>query len=458
MYFSLKKTMKTLIILQVLVLICTDIGHSQNIAINNTGVSANPHAILDIDDTTNSKGLLIPRMTTTERLAIGGLGITEEGLTIYDSDIDNYWLWDGASWKEFGMVNKTWSSSGNFGNDPSTNFIGTIDSQSLVFKTNNIERFRIGSNGNIGIGIIDPLDLLHLYSGTDVADIRLTTANFGVASSINLQRASVGETAVLDGNILGNLTFSGFDGTNYVSGAKILSEVNGVVNSGLIPAQLKFQTNDGVSGLATRMVLSKDGDLGIGTLSPQEKLDINGTIRITDGTEGAGKVLTSDANGTAKWETHGYTYAQLSDSILQNITTTSPTPIIFSTNDEINGVSHTPNTSAITIQSNGVYYLAAQPQVNRIGTSGAAKFHCWVQLDKGNGWEDIPNSNILREFNNQNMEDVIIVCLTQYFDIGDKIRIMMSTTDVSQGVHLQPYLNIPNEPNIPSIIFTMFKI
>lgn len=45
------------------------------------------------------------------------------------------------------------------------------------------------------------------------------------------------------------------------------------------------------------------GNVGIGTLNPTEKLDINGQIRIQGGNPGAGKVLTSDATGVASWAT-----------------------------------------------------------------------------------------------------------------------------------------------------------
>ncbi len=45
----------------------------------------------------------------------------------------------------------------------------------------------------------------------------------------------------------------------------------------------------------------KNERLGIGTMAPKAKLDIAGTVKITDGTQGAGKILTSDANGNARW-------------------------------------------------------------------------------------------------------------------------------------------------------------
>jgi hypothetical protein len=54
----------------------------------------------------------------------------------------------------------------------------------------------------------------------------------------------------------------------------------------------------------TRLYIDNNtGNIGIGNSNPQAKLDINGNIRIADGTQGAGKVLTSDENGFASWQT-----------------------------------------------------------------------------------------------------------------------------------------------------------
>ncbi len=43
-------------------------------------------------------------------------------------------------------------------------------------------------------------------------------------------------------------------------------------------------------------------NVGIGNTNPQAKLDITGNIKIADGTQGDGKVLTSNATGVATWQ------------------------------------------------------------------------------------------------------------------------------------------------------------
>ena len=52
----------------------------------------------------------------------------------------------------------------------------------------------------------------------------------------------------------------------------------------------------------TRLTVDSTGNIGIGTTSPAAKLDVAGNVKIADGTQGSGKVLTSNANGVASWQ------------------------------------------------------------------------------------------------------------------------------------------------------------
>ena len=47
------------------------------------------------------------------------------------------------------------------------------------------------------------------------------------------------------------------------------------------------------------------GKVGIGTTSPAAKLDVAGQVKISGGSPGVGKVLTSDADGLASWQSSG---------------------------------------------------------------------------------------------------------------------------------------------------------
>ncbi|GEM_PF-4249185 len=51
------------------------------------------------------------------------------------------------------------------------------------------------------------------------------------------------------------------------------------------------------------ITINSSGNLGIGTISPGAALEVNGQVKITGGTPGSNKVLTSDGDGLATWTT-----------------------------------------------------------------------------------------------------------------------------------------------------------
>ena len=67
----------------------------------------------------------------------------------------------------------------------------------------------------------------------------------------------------------------------------------------ILPADSNF-TIDGNLGTEVMRVQS-DGLVGIGTTTPNEVLEVNGHIRMTDGSEAANTVMIGDVDGTASW-------------------------------------------------------------------------------------------------------------------------------------------------------------
>ena len=67
--------------------------NSGNISIGSP--SPSPKAILHITSTT--KGVLIPAMTTAQRLAIAP-AIIDNGLMVYDTDTVSFYYWDSTQW------------------------------------------------------------------------------------------------------------------------------------------------------------------------------------------------------------------------------------------------------------------------------------------------------------------------------------------------------------------------
>lgn len=136
--------------------------------------------------------------------------------------------------------------------------------------------------------------------GTDL-EVRNTTLGVGNPATIGL-RQSTAVTSI--SSPLGRINF----GDNYSATApqaQILA-VRGNLSSSAadVPTDIIFSnTPDGSSVLTERMRILYDGNVGIGTATPAAKLHIMGSLRMVDGTQAAGRVMRSDANGTGSWQT-----------------------------------------------------------------------------------------------------------------------------------------------------------
>ena len=80
--------------------------------------------------------------------------------------------------------NLDWSLTGNAGTNPNSNFLGTTDNQPLVIRTNNTERVRIDTNGNVGIGIATPTQRLDVNGNVRFSGALMPNGNPGTAGQV----------------------------------------------------------------------------------------------------------------------------------------------------------------------------------------------------------------------------------------------------------------------------------
>jgi hypothetical protein len=112
-------------------------------------------------------------------------------------------------------------------------------------------------------------------------------------------------TVVVSDDILGQVEFSGADGTNYIPGARITAAVDGTPGSLDMPGRLVFSTTaDGASTPTERMRINNAGNVGIGTASPGALLNVvantsTDAVRITQTGTGNALVVEDNANPDA---------------------------------------------------------------------------------------------------------------------------------------------------------------
>ncbi|MGB4846937.1 MAG: H-type lectin domain-containing protein [Saprospiraceae bacterium] len=75
--------------------LCIVTGFTQGVSVNDNGVPADASAMLDVSS--HTKGVLVPRLRTNERISVIS---PAEGLLVYDIDTHSFWFAFGGIWKE----------------------------------------------------------------------------------------------------------------------------------------------------------------------------------------------------------------------------------------------------------------------------------------------------------------------------------------------------------------------
>ncbi|MEP7229669.1 MAG: hypothetical protein ABI691_05425 [Ginsengibacter sp.] len=312
---------------------------AQNVAVNADGSNPDTSAMLDVSSTTT--GFLMPRMTTTQQNAIV---LPAKGLSIFNTTLNTITINTGTSlspvWTSLnagsidtssianfstkvrslisgsapitysnGLIGITqattstngylsstdwntfnnkasaanlWSITGNSGINPVTNFLGTTDNKSVRFRTNNTQRMKIDSLGNIAIGqdvfdATNPEKVVINAGTTTSVNALVVKGSIDDYLQFNIKNQSTGSDATTDivatadnGSETTNYVDLGINGSNYSGGAI----ETGVANDGyLISAAKDFYI---VNSSANKNLLFLTG--GIGVANERMRILANGRV------------------------------------------------------------------------------------------------------------------------------------------------------------------------------------
>jgi hypothetical protein len=152
-------------------------------------------------------------------------------------------------------------------------------------------------------------------------------------------------------------------------------------------------------------------------------------------------------------------YAQLSSAKTQRYKTSAPVKIRFELRDAINGIDFDPRIedSSITIIHDGAYFVMAAPQVGRLhaDSTKTACANFFISIND----KPLENSNVTLCLprDDATTKDVIITQGIIPLKKGDKVSVMMSTIDHEDGMGAET-LKPEDEPTVPSIIFSIFRL
>lgn len=297
------------------------------VGINNES----PKATLDVTAKTTTpataEGIIAPRLTGdqiqgkdakylaeqtgTIVYATSAVTGTPAGKTINITEA-GYYYFDGLIWQKHGI--EPWNVQGTNSTKASANdqniyqmgkvAIGTgADINALPYAALTIQNNRIG----VGSGAYDDVNIIAFHDSSD--------------PSLQLVRSRAA-SPIQAGDLMGHVSFrpfgsQGVDNSTAIKGF-FVSGTAAEIND---PNSSVFKTNMGIyTSNKLAVTIDEDGDVGIGTglldgspndtpftdtqnnkLSVKASNGVGTGFRLVDGSEGAGKVLVSDASGNASW-------------------------------------------------------------------------------------------------------------------------------------------------------------
>ncbi|MDH3650394.1 MAG: tail fiber domain-containing protein [Saprospiraceae bacterium] len=184
---------------------------------------------------------------------------------------------------------------------PSGGLFGTVSSDILSFRTTNSTRMSITATGDVGIGTTGPGEKLDVNGSALIRTDLTTNGTSNLLGRLNIGPGTgLNELNIFDfGNSGDAIIRAQTNGgaKEMVLGVSPSGGLFGTVSNDI----LNFRTNN-----TTRMSITDAGDVGIGTTSPAEKLDVHGNLLLDRGSISNGLTRTLQIQGARNGSTADY--------------------------------------------------------------------------------------------------------------------------------------------------------
>jgi len=295
-YLTTMKTKMISLVSVILPILCLSSLHIA--AQNSVGIGIkdpNPNAVLELVSPDHNQGVLVPRMTTTQRTATTfttNLSSEDRGLLVFDTDDNGFYFWSGTSWTPVDTPEtlqdlQLTGSTLRITNNPDASdislapFLGTNTDEQTLSVTGTSLSISNGNTVNLS-GIQDGFE-----ANTDNQTLNLSGTNLSIAGGNTIDIGSIDTNTQLDEAAVdafvannGYLTAE-VDGsvTNEIQDLNLAGNILTITNNGsatpidLSPFSGTNTDNQTINLSGTNLSIAGGNTIDIGSIDTDTQLD-----------------------------------------------------------------------------------------------------------------------------------------------------------------------------------------